>query len=209
MPGWKTWLEVGPETLQGSDINDYLMSQTAPRFINAAARDAAITAPDEYQLAASDDLGLQVYQSTSIGTPQWVRLWTPWSSFTSPTWSSGVTAGDGTWNTRRRFEAGSLHIRAQFQLGSTSAVTGPPRFDLSGSVLSSAATGISQGFASLRDTSAAQWYSATAIVGIGAQDVLIQATGGTNISSSAPFTWAAGDLIVFDLVVTGPGTDAT
>lgn len=206
MPGWKTW---GSETLQASDINDKLMGQAVPRFANSTARDSGITAPDEYQLCASDDLGLQVYQSTSITTPSWVRLWTPWSSFSSPTWSSGVTAGDGTWDTSRRFEGGSLHVRVQFVLGSTSSISGAPRFDLSGSVLSSAATHVSQGFAALRDTSASQWYAATAIVGIGAQDVLIQATGGTNINATTPFTWTSGDLIVFDLVVTGPGTDAT
>lgn len=206
MPGWKTW---GSETLQASDINDYLMGQNAPRFANTTARDAGITAPDEGQLCWVDTEGMMIYQSSSIGSAQWIKLWTPWADFASPTWTSGVTVGDGTWPcAKRRFEGGSLHIRVQFTLGSTSAITGPPQFDLSGSVLSSVATGISQGFCALRDTSASQWYNATAIVGIGFDYVLIQSTGGTNISSTVPFTWASGDLIVFDLVVTGPGTDA-
>ena len=206
MPGWKTW---GSEVLQASDVNDYLMGQAVPRFANTTARDAGITSPDEGQVSWTDTEGLQVYQSTSIGTPQHVKLWTPWAAFGSPSWSAGVTVGDGTWDAVRRFEGGSLHLRVQFTLGSTSAVTGAPRFDLSGSVLSDVATHISHGFASLRDTSAAQWYPATAIVGIGFDDVLIQATGGSNINSTTPFTWAAGDLILFDLVVTGPDTDAT
>lgn len=205
MPGWKTW---GSETLQASDINDKLMGQAVPRFSTEAARDSAITSPDEYQMSAADDGGLQVYQSSSIDTAQWVTLWSPWDDFGSPSWASGVTAGDGTWDAVRRWEGGSLHIRVQFELGSTSSVSGPPRFDLSGGVLSGGATHISHGFASFRDTGSSQWYPATAIVGIGSTSVLLQASGGDNVDSTTPFTWASGDLILFDLVVTGPDTDA-
>lgn len=207
MPGWKTW---GSETLQAADINDKLMGQAVPRFANTTARDAGITSPDEGQMSFTDTEGLQIYQSTSIASAQHIKLWTPWADFSSPTWSSGVTVGDGTWNSAvRRFEGGSLHIRVQFTLGSTSAITSAPQFDLSGSVLSSVATDISMGKAVLRDTGSSQWYSATAIVGIGFDYVLIQADGGSNINSTTPFTWASGDIIAFDLVVTGPGTDAT
>lgn len=205
MPGWKTW---GSETLQAADVNDYLMGQAVPRFANTTARDAGIASPDEGQVAWTDTEGLQVYQSSVIASPAWVKLWTPWDDFVSPTWGSGVTVGDGTWDAVRRFEGGSLHLRVQFTLGSTTAITGAPQFDLSAGFLSDVATHISLGAASLRDTSAGQWYTAQALVGIGFDFVLIQANGGANISSTAPFTWASGDLIVFDIVVTAPGTDA-
>ena len=203
MPGWKTW---GSEVLQASDVNDKLMGQAVPRFADTTARDAGITAPDEGQMSWTDTEGLQIYQSTNIASAQHVKLWTPWANFASPTWASGVTAGDGTWNAVRRFEGGSLHIRVQFALGSTSAITGPPTFDLS-AYLTAAATNISMGKAALRDTGSSQWYTALAIVGIGSQNVLIQSDGGANISSTAPFTWASGDLILFDLVVTAAAVD--
>ena len=206
MPGWKTWTT---EQLQASDINDYLMSQAVPRFANTTARDAGITAPDEGQMSWTDTEGLQVYQSTNIGSAQHVKLWTPWADVVSPTWGSGVTTGNGTWSAVRRFEGGSLHLRVQFTLGSTTSITGAPQFDLSAGYLTNPATHISGGMASLRDTDAGQWYTAQALVGIGFDFVLIQANGGANISSTAPFTWAAGDLIVFDIVVTAPEVDMT
>lgn len=204
MPGWKTW---GSETLQASDVNDYLMGQAVPRFASTAARDAAITVPDEGQVCFTDSPNtLWIYESANIASAQWLRLWTPWDAWEDPSWSAGVTVGDGTWDVVHRYEGGSLHIRGQFTLGSTSSITAAPQFDLSG-YLTANATHVSEGRASLRDTGAGQWYSATAIVGIGFNYALIQATGGSNINSTTPFTWGSGDLITFDLVVTAAAVD--
>lgn len=50
---YKTFV-AGEEAL-AADVNNYLMSQTIPRFANAAARTAAITSPVLNQLSMRDD----------------------------------------------------------------------------------------------------------------------------------------------------------
>lgn len=198
-PGVKTW---GSETLQASDLNSYLMGQTVPRFASQAARDSAISSPSQGQMCwTASPNTLWIYESDNIASAQWVRVWTPWDAAEELAFSSGVTEGDGTWQATQRYEFGGLRIRGQFTLGSTSAVTSAPQIELD-YALGSGNYNINLGQAVLRDTSAAQWYSASAIVGIGSHVCLIQATGGSNIDSTTPFTWASGDLILFDITVT-------
>lgn len=199
MAGYKT---AWTGTLQESDINSYLMTQTVPRFASQAARDSAISSPDQGQMCwTATPNTLWIYESDNIASAQWVRLWTPWTDWTSSiSFSSGVTEGDGTWDAVRRYEGGTLHIRAQFTLGSTSSVSSAPQIDMT-SDLGSGATHVSAGHAFFRDTSASRWYDGGAINGIGSFVILLQGTDG-NIDSTTPFTWASGDLIVADWTVT-------
>lgn len=202
MPGWKSsWTG----TLQNADIQDFLQGQAVPRFADTTARDAGITAPDEGQMCFTDTRGLEIYQSTNIASAQWIRLWTPWSAYDTPTWSSGITSVDGTWDAVRRVEGGALHIRAQYTLGGSDSVTGGPIFNAAG-YLTSPTTHISVGSASLRDTGSGVNYAATARCGIGATGVNI--VYGSGIDATTPFTWAAGDLIAFDIVIVHPDLDA-
>lgn len=53
MAGYKTFV-AGEEAL-AADVNGFLMSQTVPRFTNAAARTAALTGPATNQLSMLDD----------------------------------------------------------------------------------------------------------------------------------------------------------
>lgn len=53
MPGYKTW-NTG-DVLTAADIMDFLMKQGVPTFVNATARDAAIAAPRDGQIADLQD----------------------------------------------------------------------------------------------------------------------------------------------------------
>ncbi len=64
--GFKTF-STG-EVLTASDVNNYIMEQVVPVFADATARDAAITSPEEGQLAflKSDD-SIYFYDGSSWG----------------------------------------------------------------------------------------------------------------------------------------------
>jgi hypothetical protein len=202
VPGWKSsWTG----TLQNADIQDYLQGQAVPRFADATARNTAIGSPDGGQLCWMDSPnGLFVYQDTAIASPAWVCLWSPWSDWPSPSWQSGVTSVDGSWDVVYRIEGGSYHIRGQYTLGGSDSVSGIPAFNFS-AFLDSAAAHISAGSAWLRDATG-DIYSATSLVGIGSQHIQIVNEGG--IDATSPFTWTTNDLILWDIVVTHPDLDA-
>lgn len=205
MPGHKTFTST---TLSASDVNDYLMKQSVMKFATTSARDTALSGIErDGMLAYTDDTdSIWLYSNYSVASAQWVRFSSAWEGWiTTPSFSAGVTEGDGTFDVVCRYERGSLRIRGQFTLGSTSAVTGVPQFDIS-AYLTSTATHFSGGMAAVRDTSAARWYTASSIVGIGGDDIVIQ-TDGAPIDSTTPFTWASGDFICWDILVTHPDLD--
>lgn len=205
MPGHKTFTST---TLSASDMNDYLMKQSVMSFATTAARDSALSGVVREGMHAytQDTDTVWLYTNTGVASAQWVRYSSPWTDWSSPSFSSGVTAGDGTFDVVSRYERGSLHIRGQFTLGSTSAISSVPQFDVS-SYMTSTATHVSGGMAAVRDTSAARWYNGSAIVGIGGDFIVIQTDGGP-IDSTTPFTWTSGDLILWDILVTHPDLDA-
>jgi len=205
MPGYKSsWTG----TLANSDILDYLQKQSVMKFATSSARDTALSGVlRDGMMAYTDDDGMVwLYSAHDIASAQWIRFSSVWEGWlTTPSFSAGVTEGDGTFDVVCRYERGSLRIRGQFTLGSTSAVTGVPQFDIS-AYLTSTATHFSGGMAAVRDTSAARWYTASSIVGIGGDDIVIQ-TDGATIDGSTPFTWASGDFICWDILVTHPDLD--
>lgn len=67
MAGYKIW--TFGEKLNSADVNGYLMGQAVPRFATAAARDAAITAPEEGGTCYLTSVGHMVYNGT-----KWVPL---------------------------------------------------------------------------------------------------------------------------------------
>ena len=112
--------------LNASEINDNLMNQSVAVFSNSAARNAAITSPVEGQLVYLEDVkNYQSYNGSS-----WLELITPgaWTAYT-PT-LAGITLGNGTMSARYALIGKTMHLRFDFTLGSTSAITGQARFSL-------------------------------------------------------------------------------
>lgn len=205
MPGHKAFSST---TLASADVNDYLMKQSVMKFATTSARDTALSGVlrDGMFVYTEDTGSLWLYTTYSVASgPRWVRFSSAWEGWSSPSFSSGVTEGDGSFDVVYRYERGSMHIRGQFTLGSTSAITGVPQFDVS-SYLDSTATHFSGGMAAVRDTSASRWYNGSAIVGIGGDTIVVQTDGGV-IDSSTPFSWASGDFICWDILVTHPDID--
>lgn len=75
MPGFKTF--AAGEVLTAADVNDYLMEQAVTYFSSAAARDAAITSPNEGQTAYLADNNLvTVYNGSAWVCTSPVSAWT-------------------------------------------------------------------------------------------------------------------------------------
>jgi hypothetical protein len=112
--------------LDASDVNTFLMNQSVMTFADTAARGSAIdTAVDGMTTYLEDTNTYEGYdgsawrQVVSIGA---------WTSYT-PT-LAGITLGNGTMSARYALIGKTMHLRFDFTLGSTSAITGQARFSL-------------------------------------------------------------------------------
>lgn len=122
-----------------------------------------------------------------------------WSSWT-PTYTN-LTVGNGTVLARYRVDGRTMHFTFEFLLGSTSAIGTNPKIGLpSGWTIYD--DGVNQSrvpfVAMAFDSSAGQWYSGAAVAGDAANDVLTTRIifGSTAVAAGAPFTWAAGDILM-------------
>lgn len=184
-------------TLQNSDILSYLQKQSIMTFASTSARDTALSGQLRDGLWAyttDTPKRLWLYNGSS-----WVCMWSTWVAVT-PTWSSGITAGDGTFTAAYRYVGGDVRFRGQFALGSTSAVTGVPNLNLPLSI--STGTYPQAGSAWIRDDNTEAVYGLACYSGIGFTTLNFRLGDGNAISASNPITWAAGDLISWDITLT-------
>jgi hypothetical protein len=107
------------EKLTASDVNTYLADQTISTFSSAGARNSAITTPTEGQLAYITSNDAFTYYDGS----GWQNLMfgASWIAFTPTT--TGITAGNGTFDFAYAQIGKTVFYRGAFTLGSTSAIT--------------------------------------------------------------------------------------
>lgn len=118
MPGgYKDWAS---EVASSSDIDNYLMRQTRMRFDDVAARDAALTAPEDGMFCIT--LDTHSVWSYDSDVPGWVPLSTPWTNYT-PAWTN-FTPGSGVPAAAYRYQDGELRVSGQFECAADTSSTG-------------------------------------------------------------------------------------
>ena len=135
----------------------------------------------------------------------WLVVWQPWTAFT-PSWSN-LSVSDGTQEAGYAIMAGVVYCRGAITFGSTTSITGTPT--LTPPVATDATrcpTYTPVGVTYYRDDSAsANRYGRpiTASTGTAVQmrymDTSGTYTAATTVSSSAPFSWATGDVLYWSL----------
>jgi hypothetical protein len=203
--GFKDFL--AGSVLTAADTNGYMASQTNMVFATAAARDAAITAPQEGMIAVlKDSDGVFMYNGTAWIQDSGIA---PYTAFT-PT-LGGWTLGNGTFVTEYKVLGKMVHYYGRFTFGSTSAVGASGNFTItlpetSAFGVESIQTGVGQ----FRDLS-----TAINVIGqTGMQSTSVMAVQWANVDVvtssvnrlpwhtglSVPFTFATGDFVSWDIV---------
>lgn len=194
--------------LTAADVNGYLM-QGILVFATTAARDAAITSPQEGQFAyiTADDT---VYYYTGSAWAVSAMDNTAYTAYT-PTFRAGSwTAGNGTFRTRYKTIGKFVHFYGSFEFGSTSAVgTGTFAIILPVNAVTTVNPEVYQ-IANWRDTSAtmdvfgySRIQSATEMFCYYAESSAIPATVYSDVwttTSAPPFTFATGDFVSWNMV---------
>lgn len=130
-----------------------------------------------------------------------------WTAFT-PSWS-GLTVGNGAQSGEYMYLPGEMRVRATLTLGSTSSVTGPVGLTLpNGETIRAAARESFRTFGDVtfRDTGSATHigvvqYLGSASVAMNRQVVSGSKVTATTVSSTTPFTWTTGDILLADFTV--------
>jgi hypothetical protein len=185
--------------LNASEINDNLMNQSVMVFSNSAARSAAITSPLEGMLTYLEDT--DTYESYISSS--WVSAipMGAWTAFT-PTWGA-LTIGNGVYNTSQYQISGkTATVAIDFQLGSTSAVTGNLGITFPSELARANVYGTGLAQVLLVDASATTYFGFGLPNTTSAVNWSIRAGSGSPLalsstSATAPFTWTTGDRIVF------------
>jgi hypothetical protein len=103
------------EILTASDVNTYLMEQSVMSFAGTASRSSAIPTPSDGMVTYLKDLDrLDVHNGSSYD-PVELGAWQTWA----PTLSGGWLNGNGTWSAVYTQVGKTIHVRANFTLGST------------------------------------------------------------------------------------------
>jgi hypothetical protein len=194
--GFKTF-NTG-DVLSAADTNGYLM-QGVLVFANAAARDAAITSPQEGQCCYLKDTDAVQTYSGSAWVALGVGAWTSWT----PTYQN-FTIGNATVTARYQQVGKLTNAFCKIVFGSTTSFTAYPIiFFPSG--LTSARTGYFTGTFNADDVSAGTSFTGTVYLE-GSADKFQGAV--TNASSTyayaafmtgntIPMTWTTGDIMTF------------
>lgn len=122
-----------------------------------------------------------------------------WTSY-SATWT-GITVGNGTTSAAWQQIGRTTHWRAQFTLGSTSAVTGAVTVTLPTALRESQHFGVFR--VSLVDTGTFRYtgqlnLSSTTVVAVEAISTSASYAGGAALSATIPHTWANTDVITIE-----------
>ncbi len=121
--GYKTF-NAG-DILTAAEVQGYLQDQAVMVFATTTARDAAITSPSEGMYAfITGDNATTVYTGS-----EWIPYVTSWRSYT-PTWSAGLTVGNGTTSTGYALIGKTCILTVAFTFGSTSSISGDVYFTL-------------------------------------------------------------------------------
>ena len=192
--------------LTAADTNGYMASQANMVFATAAARDAAITSPQEGMVAVlKDSDGVFMYNGTAWIQDSGIATY---SSFT-PT-VSNWTLGNGTVTGLFRVFGKTVHYYGRFEFGSTSAVGGAGTFTITVPETSRFSAGSLQiGQSRVLDTSAAlqvtgqTGFVSTTTLGVfwnenPAATAYVQRQ--SLATATMPFTFATGDFIAWDVV---------
>ena len=192
--GFKTF--TTGEVLTAANVNGYLM-QGVLVFASAAARDAAITSPQEGQACYLKDTNEVLTYSGSA----WVAVGGSGLTYASysPSYTS-LTVGNGTVISRYAQTGKFVHLFFKFTLGSTSSISGSPTISLP---VTAANTGSNStvyfddaGTAGLMGFTVMTSTTAMTVYYVGAATAYTQFFA---LSSTLPFTWATGDVISFQI----------
>ena len=122
------------------------------------------------------------------GDTQWVIMHEPPQTW-SPTWSAGVTVGNGVWsNAKYQRENGFCNFEGRFTMGSTSAITGTPTLNLPFSLWEVELLMPIP----IVDNGIARYVCFMSTFSPGAVALIVGSTGGA-VSSTSPFTFGNGD----------------
>lgn len=188
-----------------SDVNTYLMKQSVMVFADAAARNAALTAPTEGMLTYQESNDhLTVYNGSA-----WIPFDTTWTTYT-PT-INNVTLGSGSTLSAAYAVIGkTVIVQFYFALGSTTTVNGDINFSLPINQASSNRSA-SVGTCVVTDASPATRYPGTVLLSgtPGFAFIRVGNAAGTYLtqvacSSSVPIAvWAIGDSISTTIIYQG------
>lgn len=183
------------EVLTSSDVDTYLMEQATMVFANAAARDAALTAPSEGMLAYIVDTNLLTQYSGSAwsGVGPTSGAWRSWT----PTLTN-MTQGNGTVTARYMRIGRMIAYKFQFTLGSTSTVGTDPTFSVPVTAAAQAELDMNTCRLTEVGTPTNRFFgwavgATTSTVQVGAMEVIVGILSRTQVTATAPFTWGNTD----------------
>jgi hypothetical protein len=193
--GRKTF--VAGEVLLAQELNDYLMDQSVMNFATEAARSSAIPTPTEGMLALTLDTDEIDYYNGSAWVPALpIGAWQSWS----PVLSAGWLNGNGTWDAKYCQIGKTVHVRANFTVGSTTTKGTDMRISLPVT-----ANHTSQTWNCNANVAGGTQYSmlirmeTTTALRVVAQNAAATYTSITQVTSTVPGTWATGDNIAFQI----------
>lgn len=170
------------------------------KWADAAARTAA-TGMTEGDIGYQLDTNVNyLYDGAAWGASQ--GQVTAWVTYSPTLTNFTVGAGGSPISTVRwRYVGTMIEVDYKFVLGTTGAITGAPRFTLPVTGASTYVSPAIRGVGSLIDISAGTIYMSFEAVTTSAGAATIYYNGSpappplANISSTAPFTWAVGDIL--------------
>jgi len=205
--GFKDFL--AGSVLTAADTNGYMASQANMVFATAAARDAAITAPQEGMVAVlKDSDGVFIYNGTAWIQDSGIAAYT---SFT-PT-LSGWTLGNGTLTSFFRVLGKTVHYYGRLEVGSTTTVGGTGT-NFVVTLPETSRFGVQSyqmGLGQFRDTSAGNnvlgqtFMVSTTTLGVSYGEVpslsnYVRRQLWNTVDSTLPFTIGTGDFVTWDVV---------
>lgn len=190
------------EVLGSADVDNYLMKQSVMSFASAAARDAAVTAPEEGMVAYLRDVdAMTVYTGAAwiVGSylgdaPSYTPVWTAVTS--NPSLGNGNVVG------RYKQWGKTVQVYARLTTGSTSGYgSGAYRLSLPTAAGTPSTVVDHRVQAQYFDASAGVYYPGHCQVSdLGYVNLQYFGVAGSlvrinNADSAGPFTWATGDII--------------
>lgn len=192
--GFRTF--AAGEVLTASNTQNYLMDQAVMSFASAAARDAAVTAPEE---------GMHAYlQDTDVLTTYNGTTWViaaqegAWTSYTA-TWSAAsgsTTLGNGVLTAHYARFGRMIEFNILFQWGSTSSQTvSGANWQFAIPIAAEATSTLWPVTGWVLDTSASTRWVCGGYVNAGSSWIETLVPSGTTgvVDDTTPMTWANGD----------------
>lgn len=181
--------------LTAADVNDYLAEQSIATFSSAGARNSAITAPVEGQVAYISSSDSFTYHDGS----GWQNMLfaNAWIAYT-PTLTNITLGSGGTSAFYYQVVGKTINVRGRITLGTSGTLTGAATFTLPVNAV------LDQQFwncdGEMTDASASAFYPAfIRVFTTGAQITAMNASGTyvshTLTSATVPFTWTVSDVI--------------